>query len=690
MPKSHRKTSPEQPRPAPSGLVPPGFFERHGGLVVGFLMALFCSLYLVICVVKFRYYLYNDFDMAMDAHAAWMMVRGSFYNSIVGVHYFGNHMRLLMVLLAPIYAVFPSCATLLVIQVVGVAFGALPVWWLARRELRNGFAAVCFAALYLLYPALGYVCLYEFHPEALTITTLLFTFYFLWVGRWRWMAVTAVLSLLGKEDVAVVVLAMAVYALALRRPRRWTYAAILATLAVASLVLSFVVVMPPLNQGKVGLESIYARWGETTGQALVGMARHPLRAVHALVATPGDPLDTRLKLEYYVQILGPVMLLPLLSPPALALALPAVAQHLLSARITEHTVVYHYTTHVIPFVILASVLGLRNLVGWLAGRRKVDGAPRARGRAWSLPVVLAVSAVGISLVCNGLFGPVWGRGILQSHRISEPTWPTSRDRTLAGYMDQMVARVPARAAIAADFRVQPRLCNRRDIHSLHHILQGTYTLSDQPYPVPDDVTAVLADLDEGRLFSFEPQDSGRRMQEFLAKNRLQPADAASSVVLWLRDATDPLTLFEPDAPAPAHPRRVEYDDQLAFAGNEEVPASVESGQRLTLRTSWQRLGAVGRLHQAQFFLINEAGNSVFAVSHQIGYGVWPPQEWPRGNTVRETFRLVVPSDVPPGTYRVGFRLLELSGTSMQVSTTADEETRRHQGVVLLGSVRVAG
>jgi hypothetical protein len=79
---------------------------------------------------------------------------------------------------------------------------------------------------------------------------------------------------------------------------------------------------------------------------------------------------------------------------------------------------------------------------------------------------------------------------------------------------------------------------------------------------------------------------------------------------------------------------------------------------------------------------------VFAVFHQIGYGVWPPQEWPRGNTVRETFRLVVPSDVPPGTYQVGFRLLEQSETSLQLSTSADEELRQHQGVVLLGSVRV--
>jgi uncharacterized membrane protein len=42
---------------------------------------------------------------------------------------------------------------MLVVQVVAVASGALPVYWLARKRLGDERAAVGFAAGYLLYPA---------------------------------------------------------------------------------------------------------------------------------------------------------------------------------------------------------------------------------------------------------------------------------------------------------------------------------------------------------------------------------------------------------------------------------------------------------------------------------------------------------------------------------------------------------
>jgi len=689
MSKKDRKP---QPAPASSALAIPLEPERWETVVVWALMGAFTSAYLIACLVKYRYYLYNDFDMAMDAHAAWMLLHGSFHNSIIGVHYLGNHMRLLMAPIAPIYGLFPNCVTLLVIQTIGVAVGALPVFWLARREIHNGFVAVCFAALYLLYPALGYVCLYEFHPEALTTTTLLFTFYFLWTGRPGWMTVFALVSVLGKEDVAVAVLSMAAYALVIRRPKRWQYAAILAGIAIASLVLSFVVVMPPLNQGKVGLEKIYGQWGPTTGQALVAMAKDPARAIETFFSTPGFPGDSQFKLEYHVHILAPVMFLSLLSPLTLALALPAEAQHLLSQRITEHSIVYHYTTHVTPFVILAAILGLRNLARWLTRGSliRIASAMRTKALARRACVLLAGAAVGVSLVCNSLFGPLIGVGVFQSFPISEQTWPTTYDRAMAPYMDRMVARIPAGVPVAADFRFLPRLVNRREIHSLHHIFMGNYTLSAEPYPVPGNIEAVAVDTADRRLASFERPDSGRRMQEFLAKNRLVPTDAAGSTVLWLRDAKDPVTIFEtlPTESRPKNPRRIDYNGQISFLGSDEVPAEAVAGGRLPLRTWWRDFRKIDRYYLAQFLMFSDDGRPALEALRPLGYGVWPAHEWLPGNAVRETFYLVVPRDVRPGTYEVCLRLCEGGPGGLALSAPSDEDIRRRNGLVLLGRVTV--
>ncbi|KPJ55459.1 MAG: hypothetical protein AMS16_04300 [Planctomycetes bacterium DG_58] len=191
----------------------PGFFARRGTLVVWVMMGVYCAVFITFSLIKYAYFLYNDFDLAIFSQAAYTTIRGSLYNSILGMNYLGSHMSLLMFLVAPIYGVFGHPVTLLVLQTVVLALGALPVYWLARRELKNAFVAVCFAALYLLYPALGYGNLYEFHPVTLTTTTLLFAFYFLWVGRFGWMVLFAVLSLMGKENVPLVVMMMGVYSL---------------------------------------------------------------------------------------------------------------------------------------------------------------------------------------------------------------------------------------------------------------------------------------------------------------------------------------------------------------------------------------------------------------------------------------------------------------------------------------------
>jgi uncharacterized membrane protein len=63
----------------------------------------------------------------------------------------GVHADPFLALLAPLWWLWPSPLMLLVAQIVAVASGALPVYWLARKRLGSGGAAAGFAAVYLLY-----------------------------------------------------------------------------------------------------------------------------------------------------------------------------------------------------------------------------------------------------------------------------------------------------------------------------------------------------------------------------------------------------------------------------------------------------------------------------------------------------------------------------------------------------------
>ena len=137
------------------------------------LATLHAAIYSWICIEKYRYYLYDDFDFAIFAHAMERMLSGSLYNSVRGMAWLGDHSSLVLFLIAPIYAVFHHPATLLVIQSAALGFGALPVFAIARHELRDDWTALGCAALYLLHPAIGFTNVFEFHPETLATPALL-------------------------------------------------------------------------------------------------------------------------------------------------------------------------------------------------------------------------------------------------------------------------------------------------------------------------------------------------------------------------------------------------------------------------------------------------------------------------------------------------------------------------------------
>src|SRR5439155_26752515 len=62
------------------------------------------------------------------------------------------HFSPVLFLLLPIYAVFPSPVTLLVLKTIAVALGAFPVYLMGRRRFSNPWASVLGGGSFLLLP----------------------------------------------------------------------------------------------------------------------------------------------------------------------------------------------------------------------------------------------------------------------------------------------------------------------------------------------------------------------------------------------------------------------------------------------------------------------------------------------------------------------------------------------------------
>src|SRR5213079_2491220 len=111
-------------------------------------------------------------------------------------------------------------ALLLTVQALAVALGAVPVFWLGRKHLRSEHAALGFALAYLLYPAVQWLTLNEFHPVALACPLLLFAFWYLDEDRLGAFALFALLAALTEEEIPVVIAGMGVWYAISRRQWR--------------------------------------------------------------------------------------------------------------------------------------------------------------------------------------------------------------------------------------------------------------------------------------------------------------------------------------------------------------------------------------------------------------------------------------------------------------------------------------
>ena len=370
------------------------------------------------------------FDLGNMVQAVWSTAHGHplRVTSLQGeqVSRLAAHVDPILVLFAPLWWIWPSPDMLLVVQAVAVATGAFPVFALARKHLGSDGAALGFALLYLVLPAVQWLTLNEFHPVALACPLLLFAFRYLDDDRLVPFAVFALLAAATKEEISLVVAGFGVwYAFAHRRR-----AAGVAILAAGALwfALAVSVVVPHFNHG--GASSFYYRYrevGGSPGGVLRTAATHPLRIL--------DKAFDHRSLEYLSDLAVPLAGLFLAAPLVLLAALPELALNLLSSTRTQTSIHFHYTAGLIPPLVVASVLGAARLSG------------RSRRRA----AAIAGLAVAVALAENVRLGAMF----------EAPATVSRHDRIAA----HALRLVPGDAVVSATNTLGAHLSARRRILS---------------------------------------------------------------------------------------------------------------------------------------------------------------------------------------------------------------------------------
>ncbi len=322
-------------------------------LILIIIYATYFSYYTILKHQTFNSYAY---DLGIYMQYMWTTLNGHGILSApgVGASSFGLHFQPILFLILPLYAISPRAETLLVLQTLVLALGALPIYWLAKDELGAKFG-VAFAGLYLLYPALHGINSFDFHPVALAIPILLFCFYMFKKKHYKRAIVLAVLAMMCKENVALVVMFIGFYWLWIERGRGtssldWRsqlrrreviYPLCLSLSVVICFVLAVYVFIPHFN---------------STGE-------YPFFTLYGYNNILGNLFaNLHIKLWYLVFLFGPLLFTSLLNPPALLIGLPIFAQNLLSSRSATYQIGFQYPALLIPWLFIASIYGIKWLL----------------------------------------------------------------------------------------------------------------------------------------------------------------------------------------------------------------------------------------------------------------------------------------------------------------------------------------
>jgi uncharacterized membrane protein len=382
-----------------------------------------------------------SYDSALYDQGIWLMSRFTApFVTLMGRNLMGDHTSFVLVLMVPVYWVFPSAGALFFVQALMIAAGAVPVYLYARKQLGSDWMGAVMATVYLLHPAVSWTNMENFHPDAFLGVFVAFAIYGALERKWRLYAVFVVLSLLVKEDVSLVIVPLGVW-VALKRDRR------IGLLTIAGSIAFMLVAMFVVMRSLIGVPTRNG-WRIPFGG--------PSGFVSTLVRNPtqiADHFRSEGRPWYLWQMTSPLAGMFARRPGVAAISLLVLFTNVLSTYWYQFHIQYHYSLIAVPALVMGTTYALGSLPpGGRWGRRQ------------------SLSAVA---VCAVLAAYAWAPF---PHTPKDPGhWPP--DHPVAVAARDIIADVPAEAVVSAHYAITPHLAHRIEIYQFPNpfrvVLYGT-------------------------------------------------------------------------------------------------------------------------------------------------------------------------------------------------------------------------
>jgi len=289
-------------------------------------------------------------------------------------NFFGIHFSPFLFLIVPVYALFQATETLLILQAFFLAFGAIPLYKLAYHERHSYKQALALAIIYLAYPPIHGVALFDFHIQAFLPFLFFYAFYYFKKEEWDKYFPFIILSLMTIEFVSLIVIFFGFYGLWINRKKIFESIRIFNPkdflftksifFSITTIILGFVWFVAARNimlnvNPSAPPHPNWAAFGDPVHNLpgfIIDLLTNPVRAIE-VIFTSADQ-----KALYILGLLAPLAFLPFLDFPSLVIGAPWFFVAFLSNYPPYYALVgYQYVAFVVPFVFISAVCGIEHL-----------------------------------------------------------------------------------------------------------------------------------------------------------------------------------------------------------------------------------------------------------------------------------------------------------------------------------------
>lgn len=408
-----------------------------------FLIALFTSIYTAAAIIRHSYFESFAFDLGIFDQSIWLYSRLKIpYSTIKEMIVLGDHFSPSLAILAPFYWLFNDVRILLFLQAFITCFGALPIFLISKKYLKNNFISLIFSFAYLTYFGLQNALLFDFHEITIITGLIPWLFYLLIRKKWVLYFFLTLIFLGLKEDASIITGSIGLFLIF--KFKNYRVGLLTIILSIVSFFLVTKVLIPTLNPAGFHYQP-----------------QIPLTVKEWWLTFTYPPIKIRTLLISFL----PLAYLPIFSFSGSIPIIFHFLEHFPGKDLIGRWDIYlHYRAPLASLMAIAAILGTKNINERLLTSKQKTKINNLLGSVILTCVI--VTQYFFHLPLNSLFKKAF-----------------YAKRTFVSDINYLISKIPKEASVATQNNIAPHLTHREEIYLFPNIqnpkrLKPEYILLD--------------------------------------------------------------------------------------------------------------------------------------------------------------------------------------------------------------------